>query len=177
MKTKLLSLLLTLLLATSFAGAQALAPAATTPTIDGAVQKGEYTVMQAPKGFWLGVSLSQDKSTLTLGLASQTTGWIAIGLGSLKMNGSYIVIGYDKAGKQVISEDKGVGHGHSPLGTHKVLKSIIKTANGQTSIEFSIPAADYIKDGKLQLILAAANTADLISFHPKFASLEIPVAK
>lgn len=166
-----------LLLAAALAGAQTLAPQATQPTIDGNMQKGEYAFQQATKDFWVGAALSQDKQTLTLGLVAATKGWISVGLGSLKMNGSYIVIGYDQGGKVTISENKGVGHGHSASGLHKVIKSAIKTAGNSTTLEFSIPAAEWIKDGKLQLILGASNTADLISFHPKFGSLEIAVAK
>ncbi len=177
MQRKALALISSLVIVAALATAQTLAPQATAPTIDGNVQKGEYSVMQSSKGFWLGVALSADKSTLTIGLAAGTTGWISVGLGSLRMNGSFMVIGFDSNGKQTITEEKGVGHGHSPANTHKVLKSVIKTAGGQTSLEFSIPAAEFVKDGKLQLILGASNTADLISFHPKFASVEIPVAK
>lgn len=159
----------------SFASAQALSPSDIVPGIDGVMQKGEYAVMQSVQGFWLGATLSRDRSTLTIGVAAQAGGWISAGLGSRRMNGAYIVIAYDKSGKQVISEDRGAGHKHSPVTYKKVLKSAVKTVNEQTVLEFSIQAADFIKGGKLQLILATSNTADLFSFHPKFTSLEIPV--
>ena len=164
-----------LLLLSSFASAQSLSPSAGIPDIDGVMQKSEYAVMQTVQGFWLGATLSKDKSTLTIGVAAQTGGWISAGLGSKRMNGSYIVIAYDKAGKQVISEDRGAGHRHTPVTEKKVQKYAVKTVNGQTVLEFSIPAGDFIKGGKLQLILGASNTADLFSFHPKFTSFEIPI--
>lgn len=161
----------------AFASAQtSLSPQATAPTIDGAMQNGEYKLMQTVGSFWLGTALSADKSTLTIGIAAKSTGWISVGLGSLRMNGAYIVLGFDKAGKQTITENKGSGHSHSPSGTHKVIASVVKTVNGSTYLEFSIPAAEYLKNGKLQLILGASNTADMISFHPLFKSIEIPVA-
>lgn len=165
------------ILMAGFAGAQTapgiLAVQDTAPVIDGNMQKGEYVSAQAVGPFWLGAALSQDKATLTVGLAAKSTGWISVGLGSLKMNGSYIIIGFDKDGKATVSEEKGQGHGHSPSGTHKVIASALKTANGQTTLEFSIPAGDYVKGGKLDLILGASNKADLVSWHPQFKNVSL----
>jgi hypothetical protein len=157
----------------AFAGAQALAVQDAAPVIDGAMQKGEYAQAQAVGPFWLGAALSKDGSTLSIGLAAKSTGWIAVGLGSTRMNGAYIVIGFDSNGNATVSENIGKGHGHSPSGAHKVIASALKTANGQTTLEFSIPAAEYVKSGKLDLILGASNKADLVSFHPLFKGVTL----
>jgi hypothetical protein len=160
----------------TFAMAQGVVPQATAPVVDGIMQKNEYAFTQSTGNFWLGIALSADKSTLNIGLAANTTGWISVGLGSAKMNGAYIVIGFDKDGKQTISEDLGKGHSHSPSGLHKVLQSVVKTTGNQTVIEFSIPAAEFIKNGKLPLILGASKADDLVSWHPLFKGLEVQVA-
>lgn len=153
-----------------------LIPGTGSPVIDGSMAKGEYGWMQTVGQFWLGVGLSSDGRTLTIGLAAQTKGWISVGLGSLRMNGAYMLIAYDN-GKQNLSEELGKGHGHSPAPGKKVTASVVKTAGGMTWLEFSIPAQDFIRNGKLDLILGASNTADFLSWHPLFQSIEIPIGK
>jgi hypothetical protein len=156
--------------------AGSLAPSATVPIIDGSMSKGEYSLMQTVSGFWLGTSLSKDGQTLYIGVVAKATGWIAAGLGSTKMNGSYMIMAYND-GSQKISEQKGVGHGHVPAEGTKVTKYAVKTVNGMTCLEFSIPAAEWIKDGTLKLILAASNKADFTSYHPAIGIVQIPVTK
>jgi hypothetical protein len=167
-----------LLLALSLGFSQAvLSPSANTPVVDGVIAKGEYSIQQAVGQFWLGVNLSKDGKTLNVGVAAKANGWISIGLGSMKMNGSYIVIGYDKDGKQTISEDIGKGHGHSPSGVKKVTSAVVKSANGVATIEYAIPADEWIKTGKLQLILGAGKAFDLVSWHPLAMNFEATVKK
>ena len=151
-------------------------PGTGSPVIDGAMAKGEYGWMQSVGKFWLGATLSKDGKTLTIGLAAQTKGWISVGLGSTKMNGAYMLIAYDN-GKQNFSEQIGKGHGHSAAPGTKVTASAVKTVNGMTYLEFSIPAEEYVKGGKLDLILGASNTADFVSWHPLAQGIEIPVSK
>lgn len=174
------SVLVLVLLATalSLGFSQAvLSPSAQVPLADGVMAKGEYSIMQAANQFWLGLSLSQDGKTLYVGLAAKADGWISAGLGSMKMNGAYIVIGYDKDGKQTISEEVGKGHSHSASGVKKVTAASVKWAKGVSTIEYAIPAADWIKTGKLQLILGAGKSFDLTSWHPLAYNLEVTVKK
>jgi hypothetical protein len=178
-KARIAAVVALALLALSFGSAQATAPivpGAGSPVVDGAMAKGEYGWMNSVGGFWLGVSLSKDGQTLTIGLAAKTAGWVSVGLGSTKMNGAYMLIAYDD-GKPHFAEELGKGHGHSVAPGKKVLSQAIKTVNGMTYLEFTIPAAEFVKNGKLPLILGASNKADFISWHPMAQGIEIPVGK
>lgn len=177
-KLSFVSALILIGLSTGFAQSApaSIIPGTGSPSIDGAMAKGEYGWMQSVGKFWLGVTLSKDGKTLMIGLAAQTKGWISVGLGSTKMNGAYMLIAYDN-GKQNFSEQIGKGHGHSPAPGTKVTASAVKTVNGMTYLEFSIPAEEYVKGGKLALILGASNTADFISWHPLAQGIELPIGK
>jgi hypothetical protein len=176
--SKTIAILALTVLAVAFAAAQGspVLPGAGSPVVDGAMAKGEYGWMNTVGSFWLGVSLSKDGQTLTIGLAAKTSGWVSVGLGSQKMDGAYIIIAYFD-GQQHIAEEIGKGHGHSVAPGKKLIASTVKTTNGMTYLEFSIPAAEYIKTGKLPLILGASNKADFISWHPMAQGTELTIGK
>lgn len=155
------------------AAAQDIKPSQTSPVADGVFGASEYGFVQDYRGMRLGVSLSQDGSTLNLAIEAPTSGWVAIGLGTTVMNGAYIVMGVDSGTPQVI-EQMGQGHSHGET-ANKVLKSAVKSANGRTVLEFSIPAAGFVTGNALQLILAYSNSADLRSRHTAHASVVLSV--
>ncbi len=175
-KPALIAVLLATALSLGFSQS-VLSPSPATPIADGVMAKGEYSIMQAASQFWLGLSLSADAKTLYVAVAAKANGWISVGLGSMKMNGSYMVIGYEQGGKQTISEEIGKGHGHSASGVKKTTAAAVKYANGVATIEYAIPADEWIKTGKLQLILGAGKAFDLTSWHPLSYNLEVAVKK
>jgi len=78
--------------------AQTLAPSALKPVADGLFGAAEYSLTGSYNGMKLGTSLSADGKTLFVALEAPTAGWVAVGLGSLKMNGAFMVLAYDKSG-------------------------------------------------------------------------------
>jgi len=91
--------------------AQSLAVGTVKPAIDGVVKAGEYSYSQQFDSLTLYASRTAD--TLSLAVVGSTTGWVAVGLGSLKMNGSTIFMGFvDANGKVQFKPQEGTGHRH-----------------------------------------------------------------
>ncbi len=175
MKKSLFVLLLALATLPAFAQAT-LKPSATVPKVDGVISDKEYVWTEASKDITLGLVLSQDGGTLYAALSAPTRGWVAVGLGSLRMNNSYMVMGFDNGGS-TISEQFGIRRNHAEA-NQKILKSSVAKVNGDaTVLEFSVPAASFTKDGKLDLILAYGQQANFTSMHRWYTSLSVPIGK
>jgi hypothetical protein len=155
-----------LLLAAALAlGAQGqVAKAAKAPSVDAAVDKGEYALSFSKSGMDFSFALSPDGTKLYAAIEAPTAGWVSLGLGSLRMNGAWMVMGQDKGGKAVVTEQVGKGHGHSDALSAKVLESAVKTTGKRTVMEFAVLAADFVKDGKVDLIYASGGDG-FASFH------------
>jgi len=106
--------------------AQGLAPSASVPSADGSLGSSEYSHSALYGEMTFAASLSSDGKTLYVGLSAPTTGWAAVGLGSLKMNGAFMVLGYDDKGNAVISEETGKGHGHKPNAVKKLTAGAVR---------------------------------------------------
>jgi hypothetical protein len=136
--------------------AQTLSPSDGIPAADGTIGAAEYTWKTEQKGASLYLSLSSDGTILYAALDSPAAGWASIGLGSKMMNGAFMVLGSDDAGKTEISEQTGKGFGHKP-NAEKILQSqAVKENEGRTVLEFSVPAAKFIKNGNIDVIAAWA---------------------
>jgi len=154
-----------------------LAPSAAAPMADGAVGVAEYPWQAAIGDMQLWLSLSADSSTLHVALRAPTAGWAAVGLGSLKMNGAFMALGYDDKGKPAVSEQTGVMFGHKENKTAVLLKSAVAEKDGATTLEFSLPAAAYLSSGSLKMILAYGKQDNFTSKHAKYAAVEVPFKK
>jgi hypothetical protein len=165
-KAVLILVILSLTFAAAFS--EGLAPSASVPKLDGIVGPKEYSQFSSIGGIRFGASLSND-GILTLAIQADTSGWVAIGLGSAYMDGSYMVMAYEAAGKSAVSEQIGAGHSHSPAKGTKVLKSVVHSVNGTTTLEFQVKASDFVKGAQLPVILAYGRTPDFISRHLRFA--------
>jgi hypothetical protein len=156
---------------------QALGPSGKDPTIDGAIGQGEYSQFNDFNGMQVGASLSQDGSILSLAIQAPTSGWVAIGMGSGFMDGAYMVLAYEADGKQAITEQIGVSHFHSPVKGTKLIKSAVHSVNGVTVLEFQVRAADFVKGGRLPLIMAYGRSPDFSSRHVRHASTTLTFTK
>lgn len=159
------------------AAANPLAPSAAAPQADGTVGTAEYPWQATVGDMQLWLSLSTDWSTLHVALRAPTAGWTAVGLGSLKMNGAFMVLGYDDKGKPAVSEQTGVMFGHKENKTVVLLKSAVVEKDGATTLEFSLPAAGHLSQGSLKLILAYGRQDNFTSKHAKYAAVEVPFKK
>ncbi|NLE16156.1 MAG: hypothetical protein GX626_09840 [Spirochaetales bacterium] len=157
--------------------AQILPSTSVDPKIDGIFQDQEYAVVQELRGMKFGYALSRDGQTLHFALQAPTTGWVSIGLGSNRMQGAHIVIGFDALASQSISEETGRGHSHSPSRDKIVKQQAIKESGSVTTLEFSVPASLYAGGRELRTILAYGTQDDLRSKHTVYASHTIAFAK
>jgi len=137
------------------------------PVIDGTVAAGEYSFTQDYRGCTL--YAARNKDTITLAIKANTTGWVAIGVGSTVMNDAHIVIGFVKDGKPQLKEQLGAGHGHhdTSAADSGVLDMAIKEENGTTTLEVSLRAGDFIRDGQKELavIIAYSSQASFMVRH------------
>jgi len=172
------------LLAVFFAGtgliamplaAQSLAPSAAVPDADGTIGTGEYSWKTEQKGAFLYFSLSADGSVLYAAVDSPAPGWAAVGLGSKGMNGAFMVLASDDGTKQEISEQTGKMFSHS-VNSEKILTAgAVKQSGGRTVLEFAVPAAQFVKNGKIDAIAAWAKKTSFTTKHSNRLSLTVPV--
>ena len=138
------------------------------PVVDGKVSAREYAHTQAVIDGAAVLNWAGDgQGGLYLSLTAKTKGWAAVGLGSQKMAGAYIYIGYVGAdGKAVFSEQVAKGHRHTESGKKTADKSVVTLTKGTTVLEFHIPAKDLPFTGKtVPFVTAFSDAADLVTFH------------
>jgi hypothetical protein len=135
------------------------------PLQDGTIKAGEYAFTEVKNGITIAASLSSDGKTIYMAVSAATKGWIALGAGSAKMNGSYMILAYqDDKGVRFVSEETGVGHTHKP-NAKNVAKAFVNEADGVTTLEAQFPAEAMVKDGKLDAIAAFGARDDRTSMH------------
>ena len=156
---------------------QSLGPSSNVPVIDGLIQANEYAQKTLVSGMTFAISLSTDGKTLFCAIEAPTTGWVAVGLGSLRMNGAYMVLAYDSKDTQVVSEETGRGHSHSANAVKKLIKSKVHDNGSTTVLEFALPAEEYLANNSLKILLAYGKKDDLKSLHAKHDKLELPISK
>jgi len=152
------------------ASALTLTPRDVAPTVDGRVSQGEYPNFQSVDGIDFGASLSKE-GILTLAVRAPTSGWVAVGLGSGFMDGSWILMAYDYNGKKAFSEQLGISHFHRAVKDTKILAKAVGHAGGMTTLEFQVKASDFVQNGQLPVILAYASAANFTSYHEMHSSL------
>jgi len=172
---KLLVLAVALLSASVYA--QGLAPSALAPVADGMLGASEYSHSALYGDMTFAASLSADGKTLYAALSAPSTGWVAVGLGSLKMNGAFMVLGYDDNGKTVISEETGKGHGHKPNAVKVLSAGAVRESGGNTVLEFALPSAGYLNEATLKILVAYGRRDNLTSIHAKYRAFELPLVK
>ena len=139
------------------------------PSIDGVIQAGEYGYSQ---DFDQQMTLyaSRTATTLYLAVVANTTGWVAVGLGSPRMDGADIFMGFVKDGKVTFKPQLGKGHRHSdaPADVADTLVSYaMKQAGGKTTLEVALKAGAYVKGGQssLDVIFAMGDQDSFTQYH------------
>jgi len=157
--------------------AQGLAPSALLPVADGMLGTAEYSHSALYGDMTFAASLSADGKTLYAALSAPTTGWAAVGLGSLKMDGAFMVLGYDDNGKTAISEETGKGHGHKPNADKRLSAGAVRETSGTTVLEFALPVAGFLDAGTLKMLVAYGRRDNFTSIHAKYRAIELPLVK
>jgi hypothetical protein len=164
-----LALVLFAISATAFAQNAALATTTTKPVVDGVVNPNEYSFSKDYKDLVLYVNRTAD--SLTIAVVGVTDGWVALGLGSQKMDGATIFIGFvDASGKVQFKPQTGRGHSHrDPTAdvNSTIVKYAMKDVGGKTTLEVELNPASYIKAGQtaLDMIYAVGTDKSFVPGH------------
>ena len=168
--TMILVVLLAGVAVAAFSQAQSLPVGSTKPSADGAVQPGEYTYSHNFDNK-VTVYASRTADTLYLGVVGDTDGWVAVGVGSKKMDGDAIFIGFvDTDGKVNFKTEMGKGHklvDASSDASASVISSAMKQEGGKTSLKVALKASDFIKQGQssLDVIFAIGKDRSFTRYH------------
>ena len=163
------ALLFALVGAAGFAQSGSLPVSAIKTVVDGVAHPDEYSFSQAFGPLTLSANRTAD--TLYLAVVGKTSGWVAVGLGSLKMNGSTIFMGFvDGDGKVQFKAQAGAGHSHKDAAksvSDAVISSAITEAGGTTTLEIALKAGGYTTSGQpvLDLILALGGDKSFTGRH------------
>lgn len=152
----------------------ALSPSASLPIPDGVVKAKEYQFNTLVSGMTLGATLGSD-GMLYLSIQAATSGWVALGVGGLKMDGSRLFIAYDAGGKPFFTEQTGAGHSHGDAADTVVKKYAVKQSGGTTTLELVMPASAATKGGTLDLLFSYSDTTSFAARHKARGSMEIAV--
>ena len=156
---------------------QPLLVSSNTTTVDGVVHEDEYSYSH-DYGF-LKLYANRSSDTLYLGVVAHTTGWVAVGLGSLKMDGATIFMGViEPDGTVRLKPQTGTGHTHGDVygdAPSTVVAYAMKEADGKTTLEIALRSAAYIRSGQshLDLIFAMGQRKDLSERHVFRSSLRL----
>ena len=150
-----------------------LSPSSSLPVVDGAVASGEYQFTTVVSDMTLGATLGTD-GNLYLSIQAKTGGWVALGVGGQKMNGSRLFIAYDTGSKQSFSEEKGMGHFHVKDKDSVVSKWVVKKDGDVTTLELVLPASAAVDKGVLDLLFAYAESTGFVH-HKARGSMEFAV--
>jgi hypothetical protein len=162
-----------LLLITAAAAQDRLVVSADSPEIDGIISPGEYSlIVELPRGM---LYLNRTREVLSIALQSELDGWVAVGLGSQRMNQASIYIGYVDSGEQVFAKQLGRGHGHEDAPVAEPAAVRLKENQSGTVLELSFPRSAFVPEGSttLSMIVACGRRDNLGSYHSMRRSLEI----
>jgi len=162
-----------LLLITAAAAQDSLEVSEDSPEIDGIISPGEYgLVVELPRGV---LYLNRTRELFSIAVQSELDGWVAVGLGSGRMNEASIYIGYVDSGEQVFAKQLGRGHGHNDAPVAEPTAVRLKENQTGTVLELSFPASDFIPRNSttLSLIVACGRRDNLNSYHSMRRGLEI----
>ena len=128
--------------------------------VDGVTGATEYPVTaEAGK---MKLRLSRDADTVFAALSGETTGWVAVGFGSLKMDGSLMLIGFVSAdGKAQLKIQRGKGRSHADVESDALIQFAMKETGGVTTLELALKASSIIGKGATELpVIFAMGGAD-----------------
>jgi hypothetical protein len=167
--------------AAAFGQAKSLAITTNKTIVDGVVNPAEYSFTQDFGELALSVNRTAD--ALYIAAVGKTTGWVALGLGSMKMDGSTIFMGFvGKDGKVQFKAQAGSGHSHKDAGDDvagTIISSQMKESGDTTTLEVSLRPAAYIKSGQtaLEIIYAEGTEKSFIPRHMMRGALSLTLTK
>ena len=125
------------------------------------------------------LGLTRTGDTLYVALSAPTTGWVAIGIGSAKMDGAVMYIGYVTGNATELKVQKGAGHRHADAEADAPRQYAMTEKDGQTVLEIAVTSSAVIARGQktLDLLVAMGATDSFVSMHKARASVTIGLAE
>jgi len=148
-----------------------------TAQIDGTITAGEYSLTVDLARAKLALLWTED--TLTIGVTAETKGWVAVGLGSRRMDKAIIFIGYTTQDQGQLKIQKGAGHSHGDMDS-KVMTSYAIAEKGKgTTMEVALKASSFIAPDQtgLDLIVAFGGSDSFSGFHRFRTPLSVSLQK
>lgn len=151
----------------------------------------EYPATYADKASGLTVHWGFDDSLMYVGLETRGRGWLAIGLGSAKMNQSNMILGYYTDDSTEVVNEIGAGYAHarSPQSDSAIREAEVDfdEETGVTTMEFVYPlqfptggalAVPGLAPGGTYDVILAQNTksVSLKAKHTNFGVLKVKLA-
>jgi len=116
-----------------------------TAQIDGMVGAGEYPNRRDLKEGTLHWKVAEGQ--MFIAYDAPTEGWVALGFGGLRMDGTLMILGYVNNGEQSYTVDRGQGHRHSPIAETIDVDVAVKESPGKTVLEIRIPLSAFPLNG------------------------------
>lgn len=134
--------------------------------VDGAIGATEYPVsFESGK---MTLRLARDAKHVYAAISGETTGWVAIGFGSPKMDAALMVLGFvGTDGKAQLKIQRGSGHTHGDVESDALVQFSMKESAGVTTLEVSLKAPSVIAAGatELPVIFAMGGADSFVGFH------------
>ena len=111
------------------------------------------------------LSWSLDGDNLTISFTADTDGWVAVGLGSSRMDGSNMFIGYSKNGEAYFEEHLGNGHSHKKVSDPRPVEYSVTESGGTTVMEFTVAKSGFNSGSSLPVIVAYGARDSFSSMH------------
>lgn len=131
--------------------------------VDGIIDSGEYSVETASEEMRIYASDSQD--SLFLACSAPTGGWVSLGVGSMKMDGAAIFIGYVADGKEEFRSDLGRGHSHRESDEFTVVSYALTESGGRTMLELELSKSGIPYSNPLELLVGYGDKDNFRAYH------------
>ena len=119
--------------------------------------------------------MSRDADTVYAAFSGETTGWVAVGFGSYKMDGALMFIGFvSKDGKTQMKIQKGSGRSHGDVESDAMIQFAMKEEGGVTTLELALKASSLIRSGAtdLPMIIAMGGSDSFVAPHRARSALQ-----
>lgn len=150
------------------------AAAQTSPSVDGRIEPGEYPFETSAGPLTLYAAV--EAGTIHLAVVGRTSGWVAVGVGSRRMEGATIFMGYVAGGREAFTFQQGRGHSHRSAGRAEPPHAVAEH-DGTTTLEVALERSAYLGAGasSLDAIYAMGDTDSFVLYHAARAQATIPV--
>jgi DOMON domain len=151
------------------------------PTVDGTVTRNEYSYSR-DFDQQLTLYASRTPTTLYLAVVANTAGWVGVGLGSPRMDGADIFMGFVRGGKAIFKPQVGRGHSHrdAPKEVKTAVESYaLRERGGKTTLEVALKASAYIRRGQpsLDMIFAMGDRPSFTMYHSYRGATSLTLAE